>query len=60
MNSSIYSHGIDKREIIQQYIDIAFVDICDYIEFGTEGVMTKDGSECLDISDVNSVVRNFN
>lgn len=43
MNSSI-SHGINKMEIIQQYIDIVFADICDYIEFGAEDVMTKDGS----------------
>lgn len=44
MNSSIYNPGINKMDIIQQYIDIAFADICDYIEFGTEEVMTKDGS----------------
>ena len=31
-------------DIIQQYIDIAFADITDYIEFGTEEVMAEDGS----------------
>lgn len=42
--NSYTSHGINKWEIIQQYIDIAFADIGDYVEFGTEEVMTKDGS----------------
>lgn len=31
-------------DIIQQYIDIAFADITDYIEFGTEEVMAENGS----------------
>lgn len=46
MNSTFYNLGLNlnKMEIIQQYIDIDFADICDYIEFGTEEVMTKDGS----------------
>ncbi|MEG1411843.1 MAG: terminase small subunit [Terrisporobacter sp.] len=51
---------IEEIEIINEYMKIAFADIGDYVEFGNEEVMTKDGSECLNISDVNSVVRNFN
>lgn len=44
MINFIYNLGINKMDIIQQYIDIAFANICDYVEFGTEEVMTKDGS----------------
>ena len=44
MINPIYNPSLNKMDIIQQYIDIAFADICDYIEFGTEEVMTKDGS----------------
>ena len=44
MINSIYNHGLNKMDIIQQYIDIAFADITDYIEFGTEEVMAEDGS----------------
>ena len=44
MINSIYNHGLNKMDIIQQYIDIAFSDITDYIEFGTEEVIAEDGS----------------
>jgi len=30
--------GLDKQDIIQKYIDIAFADITDYVEFGQEEV----------------------
>ena len=44
MINTIYNTGINKMDIIQQYIDIAFADITDYIEFGVEEIITKEGS----------------
>lgn len=42
MINPIYNTGINKMDIIQQYIDIAFADITDYIEFGVEEIITKE------------------
>ncbi|MEG2984125.1 MAG: terminase small subunit [Peptostreptococcaceae bacterium] len=44
MINPIYNPGLNKMDIIQQYIDIAFADITDYIEFGVEDIATKEGS----------------
>src|SRR5690606_8832100 len=33
---------LDKRTLIQKWIDIAFADITDYVQFGTETVETFD------------------
>ncbi len=44
MINPIYNTGINKMDIIQQYIDTAFADITDYIEFGVEEIITKEGS----------------
>ncbi|CEP94637.1 phage terminasesmall subunit [[Clostridium] sordellii] len=44
MINPIYNTGINKMDIIQQYIDIAFVDVTDYIEFRVEEIITKEGS----------------
>ncbi|WP_313150962.1 terminase small subunit, partial [Lysinibacillus capsici] len=33
---------LDKRTLIQKWIDIAFADITDYVQFGTETVETLD------------------
>lgn len=35
--------GIDARVILQRWIDIAFADITDFVEFGTEEVTTETG-----------------
>lgn len=45
-------HGIylDGKDILQKYIDIAFADITDYVEFGQEDIVLKDdaGNPLLD------------
>ena len=33
---------LDEDDIVQKYIDIAFSDITDYVEFGTKEVVGKD------------------
>lgn len=35
--------GIDARVILQRWIDIAFADITDFVEFGTEEVIAETG-----------------
>lgn len=35
--------GIDARVILQRWIDIAFADVTDFMEFGQEEVTTKSG-----------------
>lgn len=49
---------LDKNDVLQKYIDIAFADIGDYVEYGTEEVPLLDG-DGLQLVDENGNPRTY-
>lgn len=49
---------LDKNDVLQKYIDIAFADIGDYVEYGTEEVPLMDG-DGLQLVDENGDPRTY-